>query len=190
MGVDLEILLPNKLSDVSLETVRDAFQPLNGLFSKISDYYCEWFEFKPVAESWKDISEPGSYRPYHFGGPAGFTFNFAPRLLCIYHVTRFRHFCTQTRANKLLRNFACQAARIFSHNRAIYSPDCGLGDQIHDWASDGLSFTELEAALAELGPPAQTFSELDARHALTPKYYIDRFRDISGGGINPTAQTA
>jgi hypothetical protein len=166
------------MTDVSLATVATTFRPLDDLFGEISRHYSQWFEFKHSAEAWRDASEPGSGLPYLLHGPAGFTFSFGPRVLSIYHMTRFHFFCTQPATRHLLRRFTRRVLGLVSGERAIYSPDQGIGDRIYDLVFDGLPFDEIEAHLLRLGAPASSFAELDARCAPDPIYYVDRFQDF------------
>jgi hypothetical protein len=178
MGVDIHITVPHNVADVSLSTVIVSFRSLDGLFEEISRHYSQWVQFKTPSEAWRDVSDPSYGRPYLFQAPTGFTFSFGPRVLSIYHVTRFHHFCTEPDARHLLRRFTYRVLQLMSGEQAIYSPDQGIGDEIYDLVFDGLSFADIEAHLLRLGAPAASFAEMDARRAPQPRYYIDRFEDF------------
>jgi len=173
MGVDIHILVPHNIADVSIDTVTTAFHPLGDLFRNISRQYSQ------LSVTWRDVSDPSYKCPRLFQAPAGFNFSFGPKVLTIYHITRFHSFCTEPDIRQLLREFTYQVLQIIYGNRAIYLPDQGLADKIYDLIFDGLSFEEVEAYLLRLGAPSASFIELDVRHAPQPQYYIDRFEDLT-----------
>jgi hypothetical protein len=63
---------------------------------------------------------------------------------------------------------------LLSGKRAIYSPD-DYG--IYDLIFQGQTFSEIEAHLLRLAPPASSFAELEDSSA-QPRYYVDRFEDF------------
>ena len=178
MGVHIHITVPHNVADVSLATVTATLRPMDDLFSEVSRYYSQWFHFEGPSKAWRDVSDPSYGRPYLFHAPAGFIFSFGPRVLSIHYGTKLHIFCTEPEGRQLLRRFTHRILQLMSGERAIYSPDQGIGDEIYDLVFDGLSFADIEAHLLRLGAPAASFDELDARWAPQPRYYIDRFEDF------------
>jgi hypothetical protein len=174
MGVHLRILVQHAVPDVRLESVVRTFRALDDVFAEVATYFSKWWpHFGPPLEAWRDVSEPGSSQPYLFYAPAGFHFSFGPRVLSISHATKFHLFCSAPDETRLLRRFTHRVVGVLGGERAIYCPDCGLGDEVYDLVQDGRTFAEIEEHLLRLGAPAATFSELDARRAPEPCYYID-----------------
>ncbi|HEY1787195.1 MAG TPA: hypothetical protein VGJ73_03525 [Verrucomicrobiae bacterium] len=174
MGVDITMTVPHNVADVSVEIVAAKFRPLGDLFDELQGRYPDSYR------TWRDVSDPEYGRPYLFYAPAGFTLSFGPRLLRIHHVTRFRSFCVEDDLRQLLRRFTYGVLGLMNGDRAIYSPDQGIGDQIYDLIFDGISFDDLESHLLKLGVPATSFAELEERWAPQPRYYVDRFEDFIG----------
>jgi hypothetical protein len=178
MGVHLRIFVRHAVQDVQLESVMRTFRPLDEVFAEVATYFSQWWpHFESPLEAWRDVSEPGSSQPYLFHAPAGFHFSFGPRVLSISHVTKFHVFCTDPDETRLLRRFAHRVVGVLGGESAIYSPDCGLGDEVYDLVHDGRTFAQIQEHLLRLGAPAATFSELAARRAPEPAYYIDDCED-------------
>lgn len=189
MGLDIHITVSHNVTNVSLPVVMAKFRPLDGLFGEISQYYSQWYQFKSPSEAWRDVSDPDYGRPYLFHAPAGFTFSFGPRALSISPVTRFHHFCVESDTRQLFRRFTHRILGLMDGERAIYSPDQGIGEEISELIFDGLSFDKIEAHLMKLGAPAQSFTELGLRRAPQPIYYVDRFEDFNETAPTPQSNS-
>jgi len=86
----------------------------------------------------------------------------------------------------LLRRFVRRSCEIFGGDRVIYAPDEGIGEKIYDLVADNLTAAQIENELLQLGPPAQTFKELNDRLGppwARPVYYVDTFPDFSTGAL-------
>ena len=180
--------VPHSVTNISLGVVTEKFDPLEGLFGEIFAHYSQWYQLKTPHEVWRDASDHDCQHAYLFQAPAGFTFSFGPQVLSIHHVSRFHRFCTNLEEQQLIRKFTHQVLKLMPGDRAIYSPDQGIGDVIYDWIFCGRSFSEIESFLSQLGTPPSSFAELDACSPQQPKYYIDRFEDFqtSKGDVRNT----
>jgi hypothetical protein len=169
MGVHFKVLVDHNIRDTSLDAVRARFAPLMPIFEELRDRT----EQEPAV--WKEVSESGSVHPYLFYTPGGFTLNIGSAALALHHFTRFSTFIEAGTSQDLLRRFSRQLAQLFGQHRALYFPCEGVGDEITDWMTDGLSLEVIEAHLRQRGNPPATFAELESRSFPGPRYYIDEF---------------
>jgi len=183
MGIEIHITVPHNIRDLSLASVAGRFRTLDDIFSEISQYYAK-FGFEHPSQTWSARDTEDWLRewdrqfyghvPVAFDAPAGFSFHFGPHVLSIHHHTRFGVFCTESDIRQSLRRFTWRVLGLLSGKRAIYSPD-DYG--IYDLIFQGQTFSEIEAHLLRLAPPASSFAELEDSSA-QPRYYVDRFEDF------------
>jgi hypothetical protein len=179
MGVHVRILVTHDvpIADARVENVEPIFASMDDVFNEVAVYFSRWWpRLGPPLEAWRDVTEPGSAEPDHFHGPAGLFFSFGPQVLCMSHMTKFHSFCTVPEETALLRRFSYRVLGLLGGERAIYCPDCGVGDEVYDLVHEGKTLMEIEAHLRRMGAPAATFSELGAGPAA--RYYIDGFDDF------------
>lgn len=171
MGVRFTVTVDHDILDTSLDAVRGRFISLQPAFDELSG------KAQQEPEAWRDVSEPGSARPYLFYTHGGFTLQIGPAALRMHHFTLFSTFVETTAQRDLLRRFSQQLARAFGQHRVLYAPSEGIGDEIADWLTDGFSLAHMEARLRERSNPPATIEELASRSLPELRYYVDEFGD-------------
>jgi len=171
MGIHFTVTVDHTFRDTSLDAVRNRFKPLQPILDELSD------KSLPEHSMWRDVSEPGSTRPYLFYTPGGFTLQMGPAVMRLHHFTRFSTFIEAAALRDLLRRFSKQLAQLFGQHRALYAPCEGIGDEIVDWLADGLSLADIETRLRLRSSPPATIAELAGRSLPELRYYIDEFED-------------
>jgi hypothetical protein len=106
-------------------------------------------------------------------GPGGFLFRFAPRIVEVYHVVRFRVFAGNSEEREALRRVWHLLAELFGSPRAIYTHEL--------MPHEGTNLSEIETGLRTgIGPPADNFDELLEAEYFHPRaWYIDDFADLA-----------
>jgi len=169
MGVHFTVTVDHDIHDTRLDAVRGHFASLQPMFAQISA------RSPQESGEWRDVTEPGRSRPDHFYAPAGFSVLIGPAALRFHHGTRFSTFIDAVAERDSLREFSRLLTRIFGQHRVLYAPCQGIGDEIADWLTEGLSLTEMEARLGSRSSPPATIAELASRSLPELRYYIDDF---------------
>lgn len=177
MGVHFTVIADHDIRDTSLDSIRGRFAKLNSAFEQVGTELS--LEGRLESRGWKDMTEPGSQYPDHYSAPAGFSVLIGRSALKFHHNTRFSVFAEHGVAQTSLRRFSRDLVGLFRNRAALYAPCEGIGDDIAEWITDGLSLAEIEARLRMKGAPAESLVDLGNRRAAVSRCFIDTFEDLA-----------
>jgi hypothetical protein len=136
-------------------------------------YFEERFRQSFRIQAWAVESVGPSRSVPSLVGVGGFAIDIHSRTVELWHGIRFGLFTSDSLHRESLRRVCLFFANLIGSQRAIYTHECMPYRQDECLAG-------IESGLrAQIGPPADTFEELDAAEYFGPRaWYIDTFADI------------